>query len=148
MKYSMATLLSLMALSACGPAPEINSAAIVLPEPEAPTILVTPSPSPTVVASPSPSPSPQAVTVKTYASNQDNLICPAFRSLVPATTTIVVTYMGAGYYYTFAESGVTYTLYSDGSTGTVGSAVLLYGANPSNPNCKVTVQGGQIVSIQ
>lgn len=152
----MKTLMAILALSllvGCGKAPDLSEPLTLIPQdqptaqPQTVAAQPTPTATPSPVASASPSPSPTPTpTVVAYLSTAWNLLCPAFNSWNQATTTIQVNY--TGYFYTFAQSGVTFTM--NGTTSTVGQATLLYGTNPTPTTyaCKVTVQSGQIVSIQ
>lgn len=129
----------------CGQAPSLADLAVT------PQIAAAPEPGdtitlgPVVAAQPSPTPSASptpAPTVVQYTNTNWNLICPAFNSFNPSTTTIQINY--PGYYYTFQASGVTYTL--NGTTSIVGQATLLYGGGHA-PGCTVTIQTGQLVGV-
>lgn len=167
MKYAI-LILTVLAITGCGQAPDVGSAKVSLPTivvstPETtadPEVAATPATIAAVtpvdpVAEPSPSPSASPLppaTVVSFIFQNSIGICDAVKNWSPQVTTIVFpANSGNSTQFVFAASGITIGN-TDGSggpagkyTGTITKAGPLHDPHPT---CVITVSLGQLVSVE
>lgn len=141
-------------LTACGaiPDPNVNPVDQVV-------ALTTPTPSPTATVSPTPSPQPSAspspIPVLTYSLSRGQYpfgqLCVYLFTWYNNQSASTIHLMAAdlSYYYTLQASGA-YETVGNGSPGPVGSLILTFTSQNTvtNGTCQMTIQSGQIVSLQ
>lgn len=149
---SMKTLKILIAVSAftlgaCGQIPSLPVVPSATPQTStSTTTLAGPvaTPSPTPSASPLPPP-----TVVSYIFQNSIGICNAVKNWNPATTTIVFpTNSGGGLIYTFAATGIMISNADGSQPGTYTGTITKVGALNNPPACTITVNLGQLASVQ
>jgi hypothetical protein len=142
--------------TACGQAPgqpgqAVNALSVEAPvnsdpvgnDPIASNPVPIPAPSPTPSASPVP-----AIIVHFIYQNSAG-ICDAVRNWNPATTTLVFPTNGAGtFIYTFKADGITISNADGSNAGLLTGTITKDGPANNPPTCVITVNMGQLASIQ